>query len=163
MSESLAISAGTKAEKYEELIPQIKALIAPETHLIANLSNIAAALFETFDWLWVGYYFKDKDQLVLGPFQGPIACTRIPIGKGVCGTCAHENKTIIVPDVNAFSGHIACSALTQSEIVIPVRNKNGDFELLIDIDSSQLNHFDATDQQYLEAIAQIISEQHYHA
>ena len=162
MSGSIFLSADTKEGKYIELKPQLEALILSEPNLIANLSNLSAALKEAFNWLWVGFYFKEEDQLLLGPFQGPIACTRIPIGKGVCGTCAEENKSIIVANVNEFSGHIACSSATKSEIVIPINNEKGEFELVLDIDSEHLNHFDEVDQKHLYLIAEMITNHHYH-
>ena len=150
-----------KQQDYKDLIAKINALIEPETNLIANLSNIIALLKNTFNWLWVGIYFKDQDDLVLGPFQGPVACTRIPIGKGVCGQCALLNESIIVPNVEDFKGHIACSSLSKSEIVVPITDTNGQFIALIDIDSDELDHFDTIDQTNLEYISRIIKEKHY--
>lgn len=161
MSGSVFISGSTKEEKYIEVLPQIKALIEVEDNLIANLANISAVLKEVFKWHWVGFYIKEKDQLVLGPFQGPLACTRIPVGRGVCGTVASENKTLIVPNVHEFSGHIACSSLTNSEIVVPIQNTSGAFELLLDIDSIEFDDFDKTDQKHLEALAKIIQAVHF--
>lgn len=155
MAEDLIISSGTKEEQYQALIPQIKALITGEPDLIANLANIAAALKEQFGWFWTGFYIVKKDELVLGPFQGPIACTRIRKGRGVCGSSWEKSVTLIVPDVEKFPGHIACSSLSKSEIVVPViRNK--EVVAILDIDSDRLNHFDATDQIYLQKIVEMI-------
>ncbi len=152
MSESLLVDqSASKEEKYKALIPQIKALIEGEKDVIANLANISAALKEAMGFFWVGFYIVKEDELVLGPFQGPIACTRIRKGKGVCGTVWAEGKTIIVPDVEAFPGHIACSSASRSEIVLP-GFKNGDVALVLDIDSSELNTFDETDQKHLEKL-----------
>jgi L-methionine (R)-S-oxide reductase len=158
MAEELIISVNSsKEEKYQELIPQINALVNGETDLIANLSNIMAALKHSFNWLWVGVYFVKEDELVLGPFQGPIACTRIKKGKGVCGGSWQEAKTIIVPDVDQFPGHIACSSASKSEIVLPVFNKNKEVVLILDIDSVELNSFDNIDEKYLLTITQLIA------
>ena len=154
MAEELIVpQAGTKAQKYEALIPQIQALIAGETDLVANLANIAASLKYGLGFFWVGFYLVKNQQLVLGPFQGPVACTRIMPGKGVCGAAWQQAKTIIVPDVDQFPGHIACSSDAKSEIVIPVQI-NGQVAMVLDVDSDQLNAFDATDQQYLSKILQ---------
>ena len=155
MSENLEINSGTKTEQYESLIPQIKGLIEGEPDLIANLANIAAALKQQFDWLWIGFYLVKGDELVLGPFQGPIACTRIKKGRGVCGSSWKEAKTLIVPDVEKFPGHIACSSLSKSEIVVPVIRK-GEVIGVLDADSETLSQFDATDQFYLEQIVEQI-------
>lgn len=156
MAEDLQITSGTKAEQYEALLPQIKGLLDGERDLIANLANITGALKEQFGWLWVGFYIVREEQLVLGPFQGPVACTRIRYGKGVCGTAWKEAVTLIVPDVEQFPGHIACSSLSRSEIVIPViRDKN--VKAVLDVDSTALNDFDTIDQQYLEAIVDLIN------
>jgi L-methionine (R)-S-oxide reductase len=151
MAEDLKIIAGNKADIYKSLNAQIFALIDGESDVIANLANITAALKEQFGWLWVGFYLVKEDELVLGPFQGPIACTRIKKGKGVCGTAWEKAITLIVPDVEKFAGHIACSSLSKSEIVIPIiRNK---IVLgVLDVDSDLLNHFDDVDAQYLEEI-----------
>lgn len=154
MSENLTIIEGTKQEQYESLLPQIKGLIASESDLIAALGNVAAALKEQFGWLWVGFYLVKGDELVLGPFQGPVACTRIRKGKGVCGTAWLEGKTLIVPDVEQFPGHIACSSLSRSEIVVPVV-RNGVVGVL-DADSIELDQYDGTDRRYLEAIAALL-------
>jgi len=151
MVEDLLISSGSKAEKYEQLIPQIKALIGDETDSIANLANVAAALKETFGFFWVGFYLVKSDQLVLGPFQGPVACTRIQKGRGVCGTSWQNKETVIVIDVETFPGHIACSSLSKSEIVVPLF-KNGTVIGVLDVDSSELNSFDVTDANYLEEL-----------
>ena len=151
MAEDLFLSEGNKEEQYKALLPQIKALITGETDLIANMGNIAAALKEQFGWLWVGFYILRKDELVLGPFQGPIACTRIQKGKGVCGASWDQEKTLIVPDVTQFSGHIFCSSASLSEIVIPIIRDNKVFGVL-DVDSSDLSTFDTTDQKYLEEV-----------
>jgi len=155
MAEDLTIINGTKQEQYEVLIPQIKALLQGEPDLIANLANTVAALKEQFCWFWVGFYLVKKDELVLGPFQGPVACTRIRKGRGVCGTSWAEAKTIIVPDVEKFPGHIACSSLSKSEIVVPVL-LNNQVVAVLDIDSDAYNSFDETDQYYLEKIIALI-------
>jgi GAF domain-containing protein len=156
MAEDLHITKGSKQEQYESLIPQIKGLLEGEPDLIANLANVAAALKEQFNWFWVGFYLVKKDELVLGPFQGPVACTRIKKGRGVCGTAWAEAKTLIVPDVEKFPGHIACSSLSKSEIVVPIFKENNVFGVL-DVDSDQLQDFDSTDQQYLEKIINLIN------
>ncbi len=156
MAESLYLpQEAPKAEKYQALLPQIEALILGETDITANLANISAALKEAFGFFWVGFYLVKKEELVLGPFQGPIACTRIGFGKGVCGTAWKEGKTQLVPDVEAFPGHIACSSASQSEIVLP-GFKDGKVALVLDIDSDQLNDFDATDAEYLEKLMRVI-------
>jgi GAF domain-containing protein len=152
MENELMVHTGTKAEQYEQLIPQIAALIEHETELIANLANISAALKTQFNFLWVGFYLTREEELVLGPFQGPIACTRIQKGRGVCGTSWEKREAIIVPDVNQFPGHIACSSFSRSEIVIPII-RFGEVLGILDIDSEHLNHFDETDKKYLEEIA----------
>ena len=158
MSESLFIpESATKAEKYEALIPQIEALISDEPDLYANLANIAAVLKEAFGFFWVGFYLVKNEQLVLGPFQGPIACTRINFGKGVCGTAWKEGKTQLVPDVDAFPGHIACSSASKSEIVVPVF-KGDAVAMVLDVDSDLLADFDQTDQKYLEELMGILSK-----
>ncbi|NJI76145.1 GAF domain-containing protein [Sphingobacterium kitahiroshimense] len=156
MAEDLTIKKGTKEEQYIALLPQIKGLISGETNQIANLANIAAALKEQFNFFWVGFYLIEGEQLVLAPFQGPVACTRIQYGRGVCGTSWKENKTIIVPNVDEFPGHIACSSLSKSEIVIPVYKGNNIIGIL-DVDSSELNDFDAVDEQYLTEIVALLS------
>lgn len=156
MAENLTVIQGSKDDKYRELIPQLEALVAGEDNLIANMANISAALKMTFDWLWVGFYLVDNGELVLGPFQGPIACTRIIYGKGVCGTAWAQQATVIVPDVEQFSGHIACSSLSRSEIVVPVKNPAGQIVAVLDVDSLQLADFDVSDQYYLELICNIL-------
>jgi L-methionine (R)-S-oxide reductase len=155
MSEDLLIVKGTKEEQYKTLIPQIRALLEDEPDLIANLANTAAALKEQFGWLWVGFYLVKEDELVLGPFQGPVACTRIRKGKGVCGTSWASASTLIVPEVEKFPGHIACSSLSRSEIVIPVI-RNGEVLAVLDVDSEHPDQFDETDQQYLEQIVEYL-------
>ena len=158
MAEELILSNknSTKEEVYISLTPQIKALIEGEEDLVANLANVAAALKEAFDFFWVGFYIVKNNQLVLGPFQGPIACTRIGYGKGVCGTSWKENKTIIVDDVNEFPGHIACSSLSQSEIVVPIA-RNNEVVAVLDVDSDKLSQFDEVDQKYLSQIVEYIN------
>ena len=151
MADDLNIHTGTKAEQYETLLPQIFAVIEGEEDLVANLANITAALKEQFGWFWVGFYLVKKDELVLGPFQGPIACTRIKKGRGVCGSAWEKATTLIVPDVDAFPGHIACSSLSKSEIVLPIiRNKI--VIGVLDVDSELINHFDEVDEKYLQQI-----------
>jgi GAF domain-containing protein len=156
MAENLIVATTTeKAERYETLIPQIESLIAGEPDLIANLSNIAAALKQTFNFFWVGFYLVKDNTLVLGPFQGPIACTRIGFGKGVCGTSWKEEKTMVVPNVEEFPGHIACSSDSKSEIVLPAF-KNGKVFLVLDVDSDKLNDFDDTDALFLGKLMRLI-------
>lgn len=155
MAEELTIISGTKQEQYEALIPQIKGLLEGETDLIANLANVAAALKEQFNWLWIGFYLVKKDELVVGPFQGPVACTRIKKGRGVCGSSWAQEKTLIVPDVEKFPGHIACSSASRSEIVVPIYRNNNVVGVL-DVDSASLNQFDSTDQFYLEQIVELV-------
>ena len=140
-----------KIDKYQTLIPQIKSLISGESDLIANMANVVAALHNTFHFWWTGFYLVKGNELVLGPFQGPIACTRIPFGKGVCGTAWEKGETIIVPDVHQFPGHIACSSESKSEIVVPIRH-DGNIIAVLDIDSKDYNTFDLVDRQYLEQI-----------
>jgi GAF domain-containing protein len=147
---------GSKEERYEALIPQLKSLISAETDQIANYANVSAALKEVFDFLWVGFYRVSDKVLVLGPFQGPIACTRIAYGKGVCGFAWQEGKTIIVPDVDQFPGHIACSSRSKSEIVVPVV-KEAKILAVLDVDSELLNNFDEIDAKYLEIICALLS------
>jgi len=148
---------GSKEEIYQALLPQIEALIVGERDLVANLANIAAALREAFGFFWVGFYVVQGQELVLGPFQGPIACTRIAFGRGVCGTAWKEKKTQLVPDVEAFPGHIACSSASKSEIVVPVF-QNGEVFLVLDVDSNRLDDFDAVDQRYLEDLMGILEK-----
>jgi GAF domain-containing protein len=156
MSEDLQIIKGTKAEQYESIIPQVRAVIEGENDLIANLSNVCGSLKEQFGWLWVGFYIVKNDELVVGPYQGPLACTRIKKGKGVCGTSWEKKQTIIVPDVNAFPGHIACSSLSHSEIVVPII-RDGEVVAVLDADSEKYNQFDETDQRYLEELLSFLS------
>lgn len=153
MAEDFIISGSeNKAEKYQVLVSQVEALIRDEPNAIANLANIAAAIQQTFSFLWTGSYLVEGDELVLGPFQGPVACTRIQYGKGVCGTAWQKGETIIVPDVEAFPGHIACSSLSKSEIVVPLK-KDGKVVAVLDIDSREYSQFDNTDKEYLEQVA----------
>jgi GAF domain-containing protein len=156
MAEDLQIITGSKAEQYQSLIPQITGLLQGEPDLVANLANVTAALKEQFGWFWVGFYLVKKDELVLAPFQGPVACTRIKKGRGVCGSSWAQEKTLIVADVEKFPGHIACSSLSKSEIVLPII-RNGQVLGVLDVDSDELDQFDETDQQYLEQILQLIS------
>ncbi|WP_422360853.1 GAF domain-containing protein [Reichenbachiella sp.] len=156
MSENLFLpDTESRVEKYEALIPQIEALISGESDLIANLANVAAALKEGLDFFWVGFYLVKEGELVLGPFQGPIACTRIKKGKGVCGTAWEEKRTVLVEDVDQFPGHIACSSASKSEIVLPAI-KNDEVRLILDIDSDQLADFNRDDQTHLERLIKII-------
>lgn len=159
MAESLitAPAGSTKADRYRLLIPQLEALVSGENDLIANLSNIVAALKESFGFFWVGFYFVKGDQLVLGPFQGPVACTRIGFGKGVCGAAWKEKKILVVADVDAFPGHIACSALSKSEIVLPALRNNEVF-LVLDIDSTKPADFDNDDEHYLQQVINLIQK-----
>lgn len=156
MAEDLKITQGSKQEQYLELIPQIKGLLDGEPDLVANLANTAAALKEQFGWFWVGFYLVKEDELVLGPFQGPVACTRIKKGRGVCGSSWEQAKTLIVPDVEKFPGHIACSSLSKSEIVVPLF-MNGSVVGVLDVDSSALDQFDNTDATYLEQIVGLLN------
>lgn len=158
MAEDLTIDFTlTKAERYQQLLPQIEALVQPEPDLVANLANIAAALKEAMGFFWVGFYLAKQGELVLGPFQGPVACTRIPFSKGVCGACYTQKQTLLVPDVEKFPGHIACSSASKSEIVLPAF-RNGEVALVLDVDSDQLNDFDQTDQQYLEQLMRLVEQ-----
>ncbi|WP_298645921.1 GAF domain-containing protein [uncultured Proteiniphilum sp.] len=155
MAEDLHIPYGaSKEEIYQALLPQLKALMEGEPDLIANMANIASALKEAFGFFWVGFYRMAGDQLVLGPFQGPPACTRIAYGRGVCGTAWKEKRTLIVPDVDRFPGHIACSSFSRSEIVVPVK-RDGSVTAVLDIDSDRLDHFDEVDACYLEKIGEL--------
>jgi GAF domain-containing protein len=164
MAESISVSGITKEEKYLSLLPQIKALVEGERDTIANIANIVAALKFAMGHFWVGVYFvknnpdNNKQELVLGPFQGPVACTRIGFGKGVCGKAWEIKSTIVVDDVELFPGHIACSSLSKSEIVVPVLNRNGDVMLVLDVDSEKTGNFNETDKLYLEEIAAIIQK-----
>lgn len=155
MAEDLLISQGNRQQQYETLLPQIKGLLEGEPDLVANLANITAALKEQFNWLWIGFYLVKKDELVLAPFQGPIACTRIKKGRGVCGTSWALAKTLIVKDVEQFPGHISCSSLSRSEIAVPII-RNNEVIGVLDADSERLNHFDEIDQLYLEKIIEYI-------
>ena len=155
MAEDLNILNGSKEDQYQNLLPQIKGLLEGEPDLVANLANIAAALKEQFNFFWVGFYLVKDDELVLGPFQGPVACTRIKKSRGVCGTAWEQANTIIVPDVEKFPGHIACSSLSKSEIVLPLFN-GGAVAGVLDVDSSSLNSFDETDKIYLQKIIELI-------
>jgi GAF domain-containing protein len=156
MAEDLQINNGTKEEKYQSLLPQIKALIEGETDAIANMANVCAALKYGFNFFWVGFYLIKNNQLVLAPFQGPVACTRINSGKGVCGTSWKNNEVIIVDDVDKFPGHIACSSLTKSEIVLPIYNSKKEIVGVLDIDSDEYSTFDKTDELYLNRILKLI-------
>lgn len=156
MAEDLQIAVGSKEEQYEQLLPQIKGLITGEEDLIANLANICGALKEQFNWLWVGFYLVKAEELVLGPFQGPIACTRIRKGKGVCGTAWETMSTLVVPDVEKFPGHIACSSLSKSEIVVPII-RNQEVVGVLDVDAVDLDVFDSIDQRYLEELVSWIN------
>jgi len=155
MAEDLSITQGSKTEQYESLTPQIKGLLEGEPDLVANLANITGALKEQFGWFWIGFYLVKKNELVLGPFQGPVACTRIQKGRGVCGTSWQQAETIIVPDVEKFPGHIACSSLSKSEIVVPVI-RNGEVVAVLDVDSDEYDQFDTADQHYLQNIVDLI-------
>jgi len=155
MAEDLKIAAGTKTQQYASLLPQIQALTEGESDAVSNLANIAAALKEQFGWFWVGFYMVKNGELVVGPFQGPVACTRIRKGKGVCGASWQEVRTLIVPDVEKFPGHIACSSLSRSEIVVPIFHE-GEVVGVLDVDSADLNAFDEEDQRWLEEIVRTI-------
>lgn len=155
MAEQLIIKDGTKQERYEALLPQIAAVVEGEPDLIANMANVAAMLHETFGFWWTGFYRVEGEELVLGPFQGPMACTRIRKGRGVCGTAWAKSETQVVPDVDKFPGHIACSSASRSEIVVPVFHE-GCIIAVLDIDSAQLATFDETDRHYLEKIVQLL-------
>ncbi len=156
MAEDLHIISGTKTQGYQSILPQLEALLACETDLVANLANVAAALKEQFGWLWIGFYLVKEKELVLGPFQGPVACTRIRPGRGVCGTAWQQGATLIVPDVAKFAGHIACSSLSRSEIVVPIL-RDGIVVGVLDADSELEDHFDETDKHYLEQIIKLLT------
>ncbi len=156
MAEDLTIISGSKEEQYRLLLPQLAGLLQGEDDIVANMANIAAALKEQFKWWWVGFYVVKSEELVLGPFQGPVACTRIKKGRGVCGAAWEQAKTLIVPDVEQFPGHIACSSFSKSEIVVPVI-KNSIVVGVLDVDSEHLDHFDLTDRKYLEEIAGLLN------
>lgn len=156
MSEEIIIDKNsTKEEKYLALLPQISSLLKSEKDITANMANVAAVLKEAFDFFWVGFYVVRETQLVLAPFQGPVACTRINFGKGVCGTAWKEAKTILVPDVDQFPGHIACSSLSKSEIVVPIL-KDDKVAAVLDVDSDELDHFDSIDERYLNEIVSLL-------
>ncbi|MCR5393994.1 MAG: GAF domain-containing protein [Bacteroidales bacterium] len=156
MAEHLDIAQGSKAEKYAALLPQIAAVVEAETDTIANMANVASMIQETFGFLWTGFYrVTTDDMLILGPFQGPMACTRIKLGRGVCGTAWAEDRTIIVPDVDQFPGHIACSSASRSEIVVPM-HYDDEVVGVLDIDSAELNTFDETDKEWLEKIVNLL-------
>ena len=156
MAENIYLpEAKDKKEIYQAIVPQIQALVEGEDNLIANLANVSAALKMAMDFFWVGFYLVENNELVLGPFQGPVACTRIGFGKGVCGTAWKQKKTVIVPDVDQFPGHIACSSASRSEIVLPVL-KNDQVKMVLDVDSDRLDHFDLVDQEYLMQVIKII-------
>ena len=156
MAEDLKISGGNKEERYAILLPQVVSLVDGESDRIAGMANMAAALAQTFGFFWVGFYRVIGDKLVLGPFQGPIACTRIAFGKGVCGTAWKRAETVIVPDVDAFPGHIACNSASRSEIVVPVK-ADGEVIAVLDIDSDRLGAFDEVDQRYLEQLVALLT------
>lgn len=158
MAEDLEVKGNTKEEKYQSIVPQIKALIDGESDAVANMANICAALKYGFDFFWVGFYLVKDDQLVLGPFQGPVACTRINMGKGVCGTAWKNNEVIIVDDVDTFPGHIACSSLSKSEIVLPIFNSQKRIVGVLDVDSDTYATFDKTDELYLKQILKLIEQ-----
>lgn len=158
MAEDLHVSSGGKAERYRVLLPQVRSLLAGETDRVANLANVAAALKTTFGFFWVGFYRVQGDELVLGPFQGPVACTRIARGRGVCGTAWQEDRTLVVPDVDAFPGHIACSSLSRSEIVVPLHDREGRVRGVLDIDSDRPATFDATDAAWLEELCMLLKD-----
>ena len=161
MAENLYIPENaTKQEKYETLLPQLEALTVYETDLVANLANISSALHQVFSWWWVGFYWVKENELVLAPFQGPIACTRIAFGKGVCGTAWKERKMQLVPDVEQFPGHIACSSATKSEIVVPIFNQNDEVMGVLDVDSERDDILDEIDVFYLEKISKMITKIH---
>ena len=157
----LSLHSEDKTQRYEELLPQIRSLINEESDLIANLANTAAVLKEAFGWFWVGFYLVKQEELVLGPFQGPLACTRIPYNRGVCGQSWAEKQTLVVPDVNAHPGHIACSSRSQSEIVVPLIDTTGKVVAVLDVDSENLAEFDSTDAHYLQNLVEIITQQHF--
>lgn len=157
MSESLAFTAGAdRSTVYDEIVPQIESLVDGETDVVANLANVAAILKEAFGYFWVGFYLVKDEQLVLGPFQGPLACTRINFGQGVCGHAYTTRETVVVPDVDAFPGHIACASASRSEIVVPMFDRSGKCVGVLDVDSDRLDDFDQTDADGLGAIVCVI-------
>lgn len=157
MAEHLTINGNSKEEKYATLLPQLKSLIEAEDDVIANMANVAACIMETFHFWWVGFYRVIDNTLVLGPFQGPLACTRIKRGKGVCGTAWDKAQTIVVEDVEQFPGHIACSSASRSEIVVPIFDRDNNVVAVLDIDSEYLNTFDSTDKKWLEEVARLFT------
>ena len=156
--ETLQIAQGSKAERYALLLEQVRSVVEGETDMIANMANVASMIHETFGFWWTGFYRVMDGELVLGPFQGPLACTRIKWGRGVCGTAWAEGHTIVVPDVDQFPGHIACSSASRSEIVVPMKDGKGDVFAVLDIDSAELNTFDAEDQTWLERIVALLTD-----
>ncbi|EXB45267.1 GAF domain-containing protein [Acinetobacter sp. 1000160] len=157
MAEELVLQLGHKVEQYQSILPQIQAIVEDEADVIANLANICAALRQQFGWFWIGFYLVKENELVLGPFQGPIACTRIAKGRGVCGSAWQQQQVIIVPDVDQFPGHIACSSDSKSEIVLPIM-KNGECVGVLDIDSDELNQFDEVDAEHLQQLMAMIEK-----
>ncbi len=157
MAEELVLQQGHKVEQYQSILPQIQAIVEDEADVIANLANICAALRQQFGWFWIGFYLVKGNELVLGPFQGPIACTRIAKGRGVCGSAWQQQRVIVVPDVDQFPGHIACSSDSKSEIVLPIM-KNGECVGVLDIDSDELNQFDEVDAEYLQQLMTMIEK-----
>lgn len=161
MAESLALTPeASKEDRYKEVLPQLKAILEGEDDMVANMANISAVLKEAFDFFWVGFYVNKDDELVLGPFQGPLACTRIAFERGVCGAAASQQRTLIVPDVNRFPGHIACSSASKSEIVVPLV-VGGHTKMVLDVDSDLLDDFDETDAKYLEEVMEVVRKMHY--
>ena len=156
MAEHLIIQGCSKEERYATLLPQLQSLVEGESDMIANMANVAACLMDTFHFWWVGFYRVIDEVLVLGPFQGPLACTRIKRGKGVCGTAWDKAETIVVEDVEKFPGHIACSSLSRSEIVVPII-KDSEVIAVLDIDSEHLNTFDVIDKEWLEKVARLFT------
>ena len=157
MAEDLKITGVSRNERYLELYPQLKSLLNGEEDSVANMANFCAALKEALGFFWIGFYLVKNNELVLAPFQGPVACTRIRKGKGVCGTAWEKNETLLVSDVEKFPGHIACNSASKSEIVIPLRNQAGEVIGVFDVDSDKLNDFDATDQKHLEKLLTLLS------
>ncbi|MCU4579311.1 GAF domain-containing protein [Acinetobacter courvalinii] len=157
MAEELVLQQGHKVEQYQSILPQIQAIVEDEADVIANLANICAALRQQFGWFWIGFYLVKGNELVLGPFQGPIACTRIAKGRGVCGSAWQQQRVIVVPDVDQFPGHIACSSDSKSEIVLPIM-KNGECVGVLDIDSDELNQFDEVDAEHLQQLMAMIEK-----
>ena len=157
MAEHFTTNGNSMEEKYATLLPQLKSLIEAEDDVIANMANVAACIMETFHFWWVGFYRVIDNTLVLGPFQGPLACTRIKRGKGVCGTAWDKAQTIVVEDVEQFPGHIACSSASRSEIVVPIFDRDNNVVAVLDIDSEYLNTFDSTDKKWLEEVARLFT------